>query len=80
MGACETSIGQGHEKSCSLREFASGRTWERTMKLVETLRSMAGALKVADIAKLLGVTSQHIYKMAASGRIPAFRVSGVGPF
>jgi excisionase family DNA binding protein len=50
------------------------------MKLVETLRSMAGALKVADIAKLLGVTSQHIYKMAASGRIPAFRVSGVGPF
>ena len=46
------------------------------MKLVETLRNKAGALKVGEIAKLLGVTPQHIYKMAASGRIPAFRVSG----
>jgi excisionase family DNA binding protein len=46
------------------------------MKLVETLRSKSGALKVSDIAKLLGVTPQHIYKMAASGRIPAFRISG----
>lgn len=46
------------------------------MKLVETLRSKSGALKVSDIAKLLGVTPQQIYKMAASGRIPAFRISG----
>lgn len=46
------------------------------MKLVETLKNKTGALKVTEIAKLLGVTPQHIYKMAASGSIPSFRVSG----
>jgi len=46
------------------------------MKLVETLKSRTGALKVAEVAKLFGVTPQHIYKMAASGRIPSFRISG----
>ena len=37
------------------------------MRLVETLKSKTAALKVAEIAKLLGVTPQHIYKMAARG-------------
>jgi excisionase family DNA binding protein len=46
------------------------------MKLVETLKSRTGALKVAEVAKLFGVTPQHIYKMAASGNIPSFRISG----
>lgn len=46
------------------------------MRLVETLKSKTGALKVAEIAELLGVTPQHIYKMAASGTIPSFRISG----
>ena len=46
------------------------------MRLVETLRSKTGALKVPEIARLLGVTGQHIYKMAASGSIPSFRVLG----
>ena len=46
------------------------------MKLVETLKSRTGALKVAEVAKLFGVTPQHIYKMAASGSIPSFRISG----
>jgi excisionase family DNA binding protein len=46
------------------------------MRLVETLKSRTGALKVAEVAKLFGVTPQHIYKMAASGRIPSFRISG----
>jgi len=46
------------------------------MKLVETLKSRTGALKVAEMAELFGVTPQHIYKMAASGRIPSFRISG----
>jgi excisionase family DNA binding protein len=46
------------------------------MKLVETLKSRTGALKVAEVAELFGVTPQHIYKMAASGRIPSFRISG----
>jgi excisionase family DNA binding protein len=46
------------------------------MKLAEILRSKTGALKVAEVAELFGVTPQHIYKMAASGRIPSFRISG----
>jgi excisionase family DNA binding protein len=46
------------------------------MKLVETLKGRTGALKVAEVAKLFGVTPQHIYKMAASRRIPSFRISG----
>jgi excisionase family DNA binding protein len=46
------------------------------MKLVETLKSRTGALKVAEVARLFGVTPQHIYKMAASGSIPSFRISG----
>jgi len=46
------------------------------MRLVETLKSRTGALKVGEVAKLFGVTPQHIYKMAASGRIPSFRISG----
>lgn len=50
------------------------------MKLVETLKSRTGALKVAEIAKLLGVTPQHIYKMAARGSIPSFRISGAVRF
>ena len=46
------------------------------MKLVETLKSRTGALKVAEVAKLFGVTPQPIYKMAASESIPSFRISG----
>jgi excisionase family DNA binding protein len=46
------------------------------MKLVETLKNRTVALKVAEVAKLLGVTPQHIYKMAARGSIPSFRISG----
>lgn len=46
------------------------------MKLIETLKSKTGALKVAEVARLFGVTPQHIYKMAARGTIPSFRVSG----
>jgi excisionase family DNA binding protein len=46
------------------------------MKLVETLKSRTGALKVAEVAKLFGVTPQQIYKMAASGSIPSFRILG----
>lgn len=46
------------------------------MRLIETLQRRTGALKVAEVAELFGVTPQHIYKMAASGRIPSFRISG----
>ena len=50
------------------------------MRLVEALKSRTAALKVAEVAQLLGVTPQHIYKMAASGNIPSFRVSGAVRF
>lgn len=56
-----------------------GRWRTRTgdsMKLVERLKNKTGALKVAEVAELFGVTPQQIYKMAASGRIPSFRISG----
>jgi excisionase family DNA binding protein len=46
------------------------------MKLIETLKSRTGALKVAELAKLFGVTPQHIYRMAANGSIPSFRIAG----
>lgn len=47
-----------------------------TMRLVERLKNRTGALRVAEVAELFGVTPQHIYRMAAGGRIPSFRVSG----
>jgi len=29
-----------------------------------------------EVARLFGVTPQHIYRMAANGSIPSFRISG----
>jgi excisionase family DNA binding protein len=46
------------------------------MKLIDSLRSRTRALKVADLAEMFGVTPQHVYKLAASGKIPSFRISG----
>jgi excisionase family DNA binding protein len=50
------------------------------MRLIEALKSRTGALKVAEVAKLFGVTPQHIYRMAARGSIPSFRISGAVRF
>jgi excisionase family DNA binding protein len=47
-----------------------------TMKLIEILENRKEALKVSEVAKMLGVTPQHIYKMAAAGLIPCFHVRG----
>jgi excisionase family DNA binding protein len=46
------------------------------MRLIERLKNKTGALRVSEVAELFGVTPQHIYKMAANGRIPSFRISG----
>jgi excisionase family DNA binding protein len=43
-------------------------------RLLRTLETKDQALKAAELAKLLRVTRQHIYKMAAEGSIPSFRV------
>ena len=53
------------------------RKWGVAMKLIETLRSRTGALKVAELAELFGVTPQHIYRKAANGSIASFRILGV---
>jgi len=56
--------------------FRNCRKRGAAMRLVETLKSRTRALKVQEVAELLGVTPQQIYRMAASGRIPSFRISG----
>lgn len=50
------------------------------MKLIEILENRKEALKVAEVAKMLGVTPQHIYKMAKDGLIPCFHVRGAVRF
>lgn len=50
------------------------------MKLLEELAKRSSALKVAEVAAMFGVTPQHIYKMAASGELPSFRVAGAVRF
>ena len=46
------------------------------MTLIEKLESKSEALRANDLAVLFDVTPQHIYKMAARGTIPSFRVAG----
>jgi len=46
------------------------------MKLIEILENRKEALKVSEVAKMLGVSQQQIYKMAAAGTIPHFHVQG----
>jgi len=56
--------------------LAGGDESEGLMRLVDTFKNRTRALKVREVADLLGVTPQQIYKMAAQGRIPSFRISG----
>jgi len=45
------------------------------MKLIELVERRSEALRVRDIAPILGISIQQVYKMAASGQIPCFRVA-----
>jgi len=56
----------------------SGRLMWRclAMSLIEMLEGQTKVLRASDVARIFDVTPQHIYKMAASGKIPSFRVSG----
>jgi excisionase family DNA binding protein len=45
-----------------------------TAKILQTLESKDHALKAGELAKLFGVTRQHIYKLAAANAIPSFRI------
>lgn len=45
------------------------------MSLVERLKNQTKVLRAGELASLLEVTPQHIYKLAASGRMPSIRVA-----
>jgi excisionase family DNA binding protein len=45
------------------------------MRLTETIDGKNGALRVRDVAQLLDVSRQQVYKLAARGEIPSFRVA-----
>lgn len=48
--------------------------------LIEELEARHGAMKVCDLTELLGVDDKHIYRMAARGQLPSFRVGGAVRF
>jgi excisionase family DNA binding protein len=50
------------------------------MTLVEVVREKQEALRAQDLAQLLGVSAQQIYKMAAKGEIPSFKVANAVRF
>lgn len=50
------------------------------MRLVDVVRGKQEALRVRDLAQLLGVSQQQIYKMTASGEIPSFKVANAVRF
>jgi excisionase family DNA binding protein len=44
------------------------------MTLIEKIEKRTSALKVAEVAKLLDVTPQHIYSLISRGVLPAIRI------
>lgn len=50
------------------------------LNLIEELEARSGAIKVSDLAAILGVDDKHIYRMAARGQLPSFRVGGAVRF
>lgn len=66
----------GFEYRCSL----TGNSTVGMAKVVQMLESKECALKAGELAKLLGVTRQHIYKMAAAGSLPSFCVGSAVRF
>lgn len=45
------------------------------MKIIEILENRKEALRVSEVAKILGVSPQQVYKMVADGQIPHFHVA-----
>jgi excisionase family DNA binding protein len=46
------------------------------MSLIAQLEKETRVLRARDVAKLFQVTPQHVYKMAAAGSLPSFRLAG----
>ena len=51
-----------------------------SLNLIQELESRHGAMKVCELTELLGVDDKHIYRMAARGQLPSFRVGGAVRF
>jgi excisionase family DNA binding protein len=51
-----------------------------TARIIAELETKVHALKAKEVAALLRVTAQHIYKLAAQQLIPSFRVGGAVRF
>ena len=51
-----------------------------SLNLIQELEARHGAMKVSDLTELLGVDDKHIYRMAARGQLPSFRVGGAVRF
>lgn len=62
------------------RYSLTGNSVSGMAKVVQVLEAKQCALKAGELAKLLGVTRQHIYKMAAAGCLPSFRVGSAVRF
>ena len=50
------------------------------VNLIEQLEARSGAMKVSELCELLGVDDKHIYRMAARGSLPSFRIGGAVRF
>lgn len=51
-----------------------------SLNLIQELESRHGAMKVSELTEILGVDDKHIYRMAARGQLPSFRVGGAVRF
>ena len=50
------------------------------MRLVEVVEAKTEALRVRDVAQILGFSVQQIYKMAAQGQMPSIRIASAVRF
>ena len=53
---------------------------ESSINLLKRLEAAKNALKARDLADMFGETQQHIYKLAAKGIIPSFRIGSAVRF
>ena len=67
---------------CSQQAGRIQMAWRNCVKLnlIEELEARRGGIKVSDVATILGVGDKHIYRMAARGQLPSFRVGGAVRF
>ena len=49
---------------------------EESMTILEQIEHRSTALRVNELAEMLQVTPQHIYRLASAGLIPCFRIEG----